>query len=85
MNEFEQAYLPEAYRPLSPWAYFGLNILYVLPVVGWVFLICHALGSRNLNRRNYARSYFCVYVLLALVVLLLYVTGVTHEISASFL
>ena len=31
MNEFEQQYLPEAYRPLSPWAYFGLSILYSVP------------------------------------------------------
>ena len=24
MNEFELQHLPEAYRPLSPWSYFGL-------------------------------------------------------------
>ena len=63
MNEFELQHLPEAYRPLSPWSYFGLGILYSLPLVGWIFLIVHAIGSTNLNRRNYARSYFCVYVL----------------------
>ena len=28
MNEFELQHLPEAYRPLSPWSYFGLGILY---------------------------------------------------------
>ena len=27
MNEFELQHLPEAYRPLSPWSYFGLGIL----------------------------------------------------------
>lgn len=37
MNDFEQQYLPEAYRPLSPWTYFGLSILYAVPVIGWVF------------------------------------------------
>ena len=63
MNDFELQHLPEAYRPLSPWTYFGLGILYSLPLVGWIFLIVHAVGSQNLNRRNYARSYFCVYVL----------------------
>ena len=60
MNEFEQQYLPEAYRPLSPWAYFGLSILYSVPVIGWIFLIAHALESRNINKRNYARSFFCI-------------------------
>ena len=34
MNDFELQHLPEAYRPLSPWTYFGLGILYSLPLVG---------------------------------------------------
>lgn len=75
MNEFEQSYLPQAYRPLSPWAYFGLNLLYAVPVIGWVFLIVHALTSRNINRKNYARSYFCIYLLLALALVALYASG----------
>ena len=33
MNEFELQHLPEAYRPLSPWSYFGLGILYALPLL----------------------------------------------------
>lgn len=75
MNEFEQQYLPEAYRPLSPWAYFGLSILYALPLVGWAFLIAHAVASRNINRRNYARSYFCIYLLVAVLILVLSLSG----------
>lgn len=47
MNEFELQHLPEAYRPLSPWSYFGLGILYALPLLGWIFLIVHAIGSAN--------------------------------------
>ncbi|MFR5761978.1 MAG: hypothetical protein ACLUFI_10575 [Oscillospiraceae bacterium] len=58
MNDFELQHLPEAYRPLSPWTYFGLGVLYSLPLVGWIFLIVHAVGSQNLNRRNYARRLF---------------------------
>ena len=56
MNEFELQHLPEAYRPLSPWSYFGLGILYALPLLGWIFLIVHAIGSANINRRNYRRT-----------------------------
>ena len=44
--------LPPEYRPLSPWAYFGLGILYALPLVGWVFLVIHAIGAPNINKRN---------------------------------
>lgn len=76
MNEFELQHLPEAYRPLSPWSYFGLGILYSLPLVGWIFLIVHAIGSTNLNRRNYARSYFCVYVLVIILIAVLGAMGV---------
>ena len=83
MNEFELQHLPEAYRPLSPWSYFGLGILYALPLLGWIFLIVHAVGSQNLNRRNYARSYFCVYVLAIILGVLLTITGVLSGLTQS--
>ena len=54
MNDFELQHLPEAYRPLSPWTYFGLGVLYSLPLVGWIFLIVHAVGSQNLFLRLHA-------------------------------
>ena len=41
MNDFELQHLPEAYRPLSPWTYFGLGILYSLPLVGWILSLIH--------------------------------------------
>lgn len=81
MNEFEQQYLPEAYRPLSSWAYFGLSILYALPLVGWAFLIAHAVASRNINKRNYARSFFCIYILAAVLILLLSFAGLRLDLS----
>ena len=59
--------LPPELRPLSPWAYFGYEILYALPVIGWIFLICHAIAAQNVNKRNFARSFFVVYILIALV------------------
>ena len=81
MNDFEQQYLPEAYRPLSPWTYFGLSILYAVPVIGWVFLIAHAVASRNINKRNYARSFFCIYILAAVLILLLSFAGLRLDLS----
>ena len=85
MNEFELQHLPEAYRPLSPWSYFGLGLLYTLPLLGWIFLIIHAIGSANINRRNYARSYFCVYLLAIILIALLTISGVLSDLSSSFL
>ena len=83
MNEFELQHLPEAYRPLSPWRYFGLGVLYSLPLVGWIFLIVHAIGSANLNRRNYARSYFCAYVMAIILIAILAVTGTLSGLGQS--
>lgn len=54
-----EANLPEQYRPLSPWAYFGLNLLFAIPIVGLIFLIVFSFKKTNINRRNYARSFFC--------------------------
>ena len=51
--------LPKAYRPLSTKAYLGLTILYIIPVIGWIFLLAHAIDGKNRHTRTYARSWFC--------------------------
>lgn len=83
MYDMDRDRIPESYRPLRAWTYFGLQILYAVPVVGWIFLICHAVGSRNINKRSFARSYFCVYILLVLVVIALMVSGVGLRITGG--
>ena len=60
----KQSDLPTKFKPLSPWSYFGLAILYTIPVVGLVFLLIHTFSEKNINRRNFARSYWCWIVLL---------------------
>ena len=55
------------YRLLSPWAYVGYGILFTLPVIGWILAIVFALNDDNLNRRNFARGYWCG-VLVAVIV-----------------
>lgn len=59
--------LPEQYRPLSAWAYFGLQLLYAIPIVGLVFLIVFSFSRGNLNRRSFTRSYWCMYLILLIV------------------
>jgi hypothetical protein len=60
--------MEEKYRPLSPWAYFGYNLLFSVPVVGFVFLIIFSFNNKNINRRNYARSFFCGYLLFLVII-----------------
>ena len=47
------------FRPLGAWKYFGLSLLYAIPLVGLIFLIVHSFSRRNLVRRSFARSHFC--------------------------
>lgn len=75
--------LPPEFEPLSPWAYFGLTILYSIPVVGLIFLIVFSLSDKNINRRNFSRSFLCVLVLLVIVCVLLMVTGTRTTIVSD--
>lgn len=68
--------IPDMYAPISPWAYFGLTLLYNVPVIGFIFAIVFSCGaSRNRNVRNFSRSFFCYYVIIAIVLLILLFTG----------
>ena len=77
--------LPPQYRPLSPWAYFGLNILFSVPVVGLVFLIVFAFNKSNINRRNFARSFFCLLLIVVVIgLIVLAITAATGGTIALF-
>lgn len=62
-------------RPLSPWEYFGLQILYNIPIVGFIFLLIHTFSSGNINRRNFARSYWCIYAIALILMIIFAVSG----------
>ena len=64
--------IPSEYRPLSPWKYFWLTVLFSIPIVGFVFLLVFSFNGSNINRRNFARSYWCG-LLIALIIILIYV------------
>jgi hypothetical protein len=63
--------LPDKYKPLGAWAYFGYSILFAIPVLGFICLVIFSLSSGNINRRSFARSYFCGLVLIVIVYLIL--------------
>ena len=56
---------------LGPWGYFGLKILFSIPLVGFILLIVFSLDGSHLNRRNFARSYWCDLILGVVVTILL--------------
>ena len=67
--------LPAKYRPLTAWAYFGYSLLFSLPVAGLILLIVFSISSANINRRSFARSFFCVYIIGAVIFLIMLFTG----------
>lgn len=71
--------IPPEYRPLSAWAYFGLTLLYSIPVIGWIFLIVFAISGGNINRRSHARSFFCMYLVVIIAFIVMKLTGVTAQ------
>lgn len=82
-----QPNIPDEYKPISMWGYFGYELLFAIPCVGWICLIVFALGgTSNVNLKNFARSYFCFLILAVILGLIgfLLVGGITAA-NASFL
>lgn len=72
--------VPKEYKPLSPWAYVGYQLLFAIPLVGFILLIVFSCGgTSNLNLKNFARSYWCTLliglIVVALAALLLITLG----------
>lgn len=60
--------IPEEYKPISAWGYFGYQLLFGIPCIGFIILCVFALGgTKNINLKNFARSYFCVFLLMLII------------------
>lgn len=58
--------IPEEYKPISMWGYFGYELLFSIPCVGFILLLVFAFGgTKNINLKNFARSYFCYFIIIA--------------------
>ena len=60
---YSKSQIPPAYKPLSPWAYFGYNLLFSVPLIGFIMMVVFSFDDSNLNRRNFARSFFCAMII----------------------
>ncbi len=66
-NNFDVQSIPSEYKPISMWGYFGYEILFMIPFIGWIILIIFAIGHSNVNVKNFARSYFCILIIVAII------------------
>ena len=62
--------IPYEYTPISAWGYFGYSLLFNIPIVGFILLIVFSFSSDNINRKNFARSYFCAMLVFGLLFLI---------------
>ena len=62
-----QQNIPNEYRPLSAWGYIGYNLLFAIPLVGFICMIVFAVDSSYIARRNYARS-FLLWMLIGIII-----------------
>ena len=74
-SEYDAYSVPPEFRPIGAWGYFGLTLLFSLPVIGLIFLIVFSFSDANINRRNYARSYFCVLFISLVLLAVAFFTG----------
>lgn len=77
--------IPSQYRPLGAWVHFGYRLLFSIPLLGFICLVIFSLDNSNINRRNLARSYFCGLVIVAVIVVVLLVSGIGLGFIAEIL
>lgn len=66
--------------PISPWGYFWYNVLFAIPIVGFIFLLVFSFGADNVNLKNYARSFFCGLLISLIILGILLATGLLGQI-----
>ena len=50
--------IPYEYEPISMWGYFGYEILFSIPIIGFIVLLVYAFGgTRNINLRNFFKYF----------------------------
>lgn len=66
---------PPELRPLSPGTTSASRSS--MPCRWWAGLSgsIHAIGATNINKRNFARSFFCSYILFVILIVVLAVSG----------
>ena len=85
-NEAEQReidQLPEKYRPLGMWGYFGYTVLFSIPLIGFICTIVFSFNDASIARRNFARSYFCWLIIACVLFFLLSSCGALAYLAAG--
>ena len=67
--------IPEEYKPITMWGYFGYSLLFAIPLVGFIVALIFSFGgTSNVNLRNYARSMFC-WLIIFFIIFVIFMAG----------
>ncbi len=77
--------IPDEYKPISMWGYFGYQLLFSIPCVGFILLLVFSFGgTKNINLKNYARSFFCFLILAVIISIIIFIAiGGAAALTAS--
>ena len=56
-NFYQTPQIPEEYQPISMWGYFGYELLFAIPFIGFILVIVMSFAPANKNVKNFARSF----------------------------
>ena len=74
------------YTPIGMWGYFGYQILFAIPILGFILILIFSFGgTRNINLRNYARSTFCLFIVIAALAFVVLLVGLMIALTQSSL
>ena len=69
--------IPAKYKPIGAWGYVLYELLFSIPLVGFIFLLVFSLGgTKNENLKNFARSFLCwllIFLVIGIIVGLIFV------------
>ena len=86
-NSFHNGYQsPDGmdYTPISMWGYFGYELLFSIPLVGFILVLVFSFGgTQNINLRNFARSYFCFLIVALIIFLIVFLVAGSMFLSFS--
>ena len=80
-NNIQVPQIPDNYKPVSAWGYVGYNILFCIPLVGLILLIVFSFSDKNINRRNYARSFWCMLLLSLIIAIIMVILSMVFGLS----
>ena len=69
--------VPASLKPISSWGYFGYIVLFSIPIIGFIVMAIFALGgTKNINLKHFARSQFCIILVLLIIIgISFFITG----------